>query len=199
LKVSFSNFTGRLLGYFLRGVLFVSPVLITVYAIYAVVTFLDSLIPGLYPGLSVAAIMVGITLIGFYSYSWVFQSFLGVVERVIFRAPGLKFIYTTIKDLTVGLAGNKKSFSRPVLVLVNKDNGLHKLGFITNQDLSSVDIRDLVSVYFPHSYNFSGELYLVPRASVTLLKSFPPSEAMKFIVSGGITVPGNDPRTHRKK
>lgn len=183
----------------MRGVLFVSPVLITIYAIVAIVRFLDNLIPGLYPGLSVAAILVGITLIGVYSYSWLFQSFIGVLEKIIFRAPGLRFIYTTIKDLTVGLAGNKKSFSRPVLVLVNKENSLHKLGFITNQDLSSVEIQDLVSVYFPHSYNFSGELYLVPRENVTLLKSFPPSEAMKFIVSGGITVPGRETKTHKRK
>jgi len=180
-------------------VLFVSPIVITVYAIVTVVRFLDNLIPGLFPGLSVVVILVGITLIGIYSYSWVFQSFLGFIERLIFRTPGLKLIYSSIKDLTVGLAGNKKSFSRPVLVLLNKENNLHKLGFITKQDLSAVDIPDLVSVYFPHSYNFSGELFLVPRENVTLLKNFPPSDAMKFIVSGGITEPGNAPKTHRKK
>jgi len=64
LKFNFSDFSRGLLGYFFRGILFISPIVITVYAIVSIVSFLDSLIPGLYPGLSVIAIIVGITLIG---------------------------------------------------------------------------------------------------------------------------------------
>jgi len=198
LKFNFSDFSRGLLGYFFRGILFISPIVITVYAIVSIVRFLDSLIPGLYPGLSVIAIIVGITLIGYYSYSLFFQSLLEFFERLIFRAPGLKFIYTSIKDLTKGFAGNRKSFSRPVLVLLNKENSIYKLGFITKQDLSSVEINDLVAVYFPHSYNFSGELFLVPKENVTLLKNFPPSDAMKFIVSGGITELISDKQEKKK-
>ncbi len=43
---------------------------------------------------------------------------------------------------------------------------------------------DLVAVYCPHSYNFSGELFLVPKENVTFLE-LPSSEVMKFVVSGG--------------
>ena len=187
-----------MLGYFLRGILFVSPIVITVYAIYAIVTFLDGLIPGLYPGLSVAVILVGITVIGIYSYSWLFQSFLGFIERLIFRTPGLKLVYSSIKDLLGGLVGSKKAFSQPVLVLMNKESRLHKIGFLTKSDLTDAGIDGLVAVYFPHSYNFSGELFLVPQENVTLLKEFAPANAMKFIVSGGVTAIDED-ETDKKK
>ena len=45
---------------------------------------------------------------------------------------------------------------------VNKENNLWKLGFVTKETLDEIELPELAAVYFPHSYNFSGELYLVP-------------------------------------
>ena len=44
----------------------------------------------------------------------------------------------------------------------------------------------MVAIYFPHSYNFSGELYLVPSERVETL-NLAPAEVMKFVVSAGVT------------
>ena len=63
---------------------------------------------------------------------------------------------------------------------------LKKMGFVTQTDLTELKIKDKVAVYFPHSYNFSGELFIVPNEHITPL-DIPAAEAMKFIVSGGIT------------
>ena len=64
---------------------------------------------------------------------------------------------------------------------------MEKLGFITNEDLSSLNIGEgKIAVYLPHSYNFSGNLFIVPRENVTPLAA-PTAEVMKFIVSGGVT------------
>jgi uncharacterized membrane protein len=43
-----------------------------------------------------------------------------------------------------------------------------------------------VAVYLPHSYNFSGDLYIVPRENVTPVQASG-TAIMKFIVSGGVT------------
>lgn len=177
----------RIAGYFLRGLLFVSPIFITVYAIYAIIHFFDGLIPGLYPGVSVVLVIVGITVIGYFSYNILLQSLLNLIESIVLKTPGLKIIYSSIKDLLSALVGNKKSFNQPVMVLMSSESKIYKLGFITKDDLSEVGIKDLVAVYFPHSYNFSGNLFLVPRESVTPLPDFKSSDAMKFIVSGGVT------------
>ena len=65
-------------------------------------------------------------------------------------------------------------------------SGLEKLGFITQKDLSKLGIEGKVAVYLPHSYNFSGNLYIVPIENVTPIDASA-SESMKFIVSGGVT------------
>ena len=82
--------------------------------------------------------------------------------------------------------GEKKMFNQPVMVLMFKEAGIHKIGFITQKDLSEFGIQDLVAVYFPHSYNFSGNLYLVPRENIKPLENFPSADALKFVVSGGV-------------
>lgn len=177
----------KVLGYFLRGLLFVSPIFLTVYAIYVIIQFFDNLIPGLYPGLSIILVVMGITIIGYFSYNILMQSLLNLIEGVILKTPGLKIIYSSVKDLLSALVGNKKIFNQPVMILMSKESGVHKLGFITKDDLTEVGVHNLVAVYCPHSYNFSGNLFLVPRENITPLPEFKSSDAMKFIVSGGVT------------
>jgi uncharacterized membrane protein len=43
-----------------------------------------------------------------------------------------------------------------------------------------------VSVYLPHSYNFSGNIFVVASEAVKKV-DVNPTEYMKFIVSGGVT------------
>jgi uncharacterized membrane protein len=82
--------------------------------------------------------------------------------------------------------GDKKKFNKPVLVRINKDNELYQIGFITQSDLSDLGLNDMVVVYFPHSYAFSGYHYFVPKESVKPLNVHG-TAAMKFIVSGGVS------------
>ncbi len=177
----------RLLGFFLRGLLVVAPAFVTVYAIVKVVQILDSLIPGAYPGLGLLTFLIGITAIGYYSSSFLFKQFLDWIESLFYKAPVTKLIYGSIKDLFGAFVGDKKTFTQPVMVMMFKESGIQKLGFITQKDLSEIGIKDMVAVYFPHSYNFSGNLYIVPKENITLLPNFPAADAMKFIVSGGVT------------
>ena len=82
--------------------------------------------------------------------------------------------------------GKEKKFNKPVLVLVNPISNLEKLGFVTEEDLTKIDELDKLAVYFPHSYNFSGELFIVPKVQVKAL-NIAPSDVMKFIVSAGVS------------
>ena len=82
--------------------------------------------------------------------------------------------------------GDKKKFTQAVLVTMDEVNGIHKLGFITQNDLQVLGLQGKVAVYLPHSYNFSGNFYIVSRERVTLL-NLPGADVMKFIVSGGVS------------
>jgi uncharacterized membrane protein len=82
--------------------------------------------------------------------------------------------------------GKKKKFNQPVLVTINRDTNLQRLGYITQSDLTNLGIYDKVAVYLPHSYNISGNLFIVPKEHVTPLQANG-AELMKFIVSGGVS------------
>ena len=109
-----------------------------------------------------------------------------VINRVIESIPLLNFIYSAFNDLFKAFVGQEKKFDQPVLVKVNLNSDLEKLGFITEENLQLLDEKDKVAVYFPHSYNFSGELFIVPRVNIKSV-DINSSDVMKFIVSAGLT------------
>lgn len=189
----------KFIRYFLQGLLMAAPVFITLYVLYLSFTFIDGLLKkyiiGLLgfsiPGLGLVIILLALTFIGFLGSSILIRPTLNYIDRLIKQAPLVNIIYTSIKDFMSAFFGKDKKFTEPVLVKVNRDADLEKLGFITQHDLSLLGVeKDKVAVYLPHSYNFSGNLFVVPAANVKPLNA-PAAEVMKFIVTAGVTsVPG---------
>jgi len=183
----------KLLSYFFQGLIYIVPLGITVYIVYFLFTVIDGFIRGQIekifevniPGLGILALFIFITLLGLIGQTIIARPFKKLIQRLINQAPLLKVIYTSIRDLLTAFVGKEKKFDQPVLVIVNTISNLEKMGFVTQQNLSDLDIKEKVAVYFPHSYNFSGELFIVPRELVRPL-NIPAAEAMKFIVSGGV-------------
>ena len=95
----------------------------------------------------------------------------------------------TLKDVMDAFVGDKKKFTEPVAVEMST-TGILKLGFVTEKDLvhflGDKGAVKYVAVYFPHSYNFSGNLFLVPKGNVKHLDTNS-TDLMKFVVSGGVT------------
>lgn len=181
-----SSFTSkRILGYFLRGLLFVVPFTLTGYIILLSVQFLDNIIPIDIPGLGILFMFLIVTAVGYMTSIFLTRSIFEELEKIVFKIPLVNILYTSIKDLMSAFVGDKKKFNTPIVVKLS-DN-LSRLGFMTQDDLSSLGEMDLVSVYFPHSYNFSGNLYLTPKENVRVLKNVNSTEIMKFIVSGGVS------------
>ncbi|MBU2652291.1 MAG: DUF502 domain-containing protein [Bacteroidetes bacterium] len=189
------KFASALLGYFFQGLLFLAPISITIYIIYIAFVYVDglltqyikSLLGFTIPGLGLLIILVSITLIGFLGSSFIFKPLAGLVERFITKAPLIKIIYTSIKDLLEAFVGKKKRFNEPVLVTISQNSNLQKIGFVTNNDLSILGLEDkYVAVYLPHSYAWSGNLFIVPAEHVKPLDTNP-AEVMKFIISAGVT------------
>ncbi|MCC2547751.1 DUF502 domain-containing protein [Hymenobacter sp. BT175] len=179
--------------YFLNGFLIVAPVALTIYILYSAIHWLDDLfnlyeLPGLghVPGLGLLTAILVFTLVGYIAKSFMVRPFLLVAERVLHRTPLVSIIYSSLKDLFDAFVGDNQKFNRPVLVRVNEEAQCYKMGFVTQESMAVINHEALLAVYFPHSYNFSGELMLVPSENVTFL-DLPSSEVMKFIVSGGVS------------
>jgi len=177
------------IAYFIRGLIFIAPIMITYAIIKWVFGTLDEILPLGTPGLGILVMLTIITLVGFLGSKLFYQPLFEWFENILERTPGVKFIYSSIKDMLEAFVGEKKRFNEPVVVKMN-ENGLMKIGFITSKDLSALHgtdiLKDYVGVYFPHSYNFSGNHFLTHKDNVTPLNANS-TEIMKFVVSGGVT------------
>jgi uncharacterized membrane protein len=176
----------KIIRYFFSGTLFIVPLVATGYFFVVSFQWLDGLLNLPYPGLGFLIIIVAIIGFGYLTSNFVFQAFTTWFDHGINRIPLVKLIYSSIKDLINAFVGDKKKFNKPVLVTINKENQLHRIGFITQDDLSNLGLKDMVVVYFPQSYAVAGDHFVVPRENVKALDVSGPA-AMKFIVSGGVS------------
>ncbi|MBA4849860.1 DUF502 domain-containing protein [Emticicia sp. BO119] len=188
----------RLFSYFIRGLLFVAPIGFTLFILLGAFDFVDNLIririptedPNrdlFIPGLGSAIVVGGTILIGFIFSVLLPQTIQNIIENAISHLPLVRIFYFAFKDLISAFVGDKRKFNQGAIVLINKETQVYKIGFITQNDLSNLGVSDLVAVYFPHSYAFSGNLVLVPKENVQML-DLPSAEIMKLIVSGGVSV-----------
>lgn len=176
-----------LFGYLVSGILYAVPVTVIVYACLELFGFIDGLLPFDRPGVGIAVLLLLLIVVGYLGSTIIAQRFKFLFNRILDRIPILKTAYLAIKDLIAVFVGQKKSFNTPVLVKLNQQTEIEKLGFITQKDLGKLGIgADKVAVYMPHSYNFSGNLFIVPVKNITLVDA-KPADIMKFIVSGGVT------------
>lgn len=176
----------RLSQYFLQGLLFLVPLVVTISVIYWVFVRIDGVLNLPVPGLGFIVTIVFVTLVGFGASNFLTRNIVHLVDKIFARLPLVKMIYTAIKDLVNAFVGDKKSFNRPVQVVIDRESNLRVIGFATRDSLDSIGIKDSVAVYLPQSYNFAGNLIIVDREQIIPL-SADPGEIMKLIVSGGVS------------
>jgi len=176
----------KVLRYFFSGTLFIVPLVATAFFIFEAFQWLDKLLNLPYPGLGFVIIFGAITLFGYLTTNFAFKTVTDWFDHGMNRIPLVKLIYSSVKDLIGAFVGDKKKFNKPVLVEINRENKLYQVGFITQPDLSELGLNDMVSVYLPHSYAFSGVHYVIPKERITPL-NISGSVAMKYIVSGGVS------------
>ena len=177
----------KIINYFLQGILYIVPIFVTLYVVYWAFNKIDGILPFQFPGLGLIVIIALITLIGFAGSVIITSPINSFFQKLLKKAPLLQTIYSSMKDLTRTFVGKKKGFEQAVLIKLYENSTIERIGFITNEDLNSLGIKEgKVLVYLPHSYAFSGQLFVVDRSYITPIDRSS-SEIMKLIVSGGIT------------
>ncbi len=178
----------KFLKYLLQGLLVVAPVGITIYVLYEVFIILDGLIPLEIPGLGILIIIIGIALIGFIASHLISERISTWLDRQIRKAPVISLIYTAVTDVLNALVGEKRSFKYPVLVQLDNDPAVKRIGFVTNRSFAKqAQLEDeYLTVYCPHSYAVSGNIFLVAKERVEPL-DLPAADVMKYVISAGVT------------
>ncbi len=175
----------KLTKYFFNGLVFLVPVVATIYVVYLVFVKIDTLFDFPVPGLGFIITILTITAIGFIGSNFLTRKLVHIVDMIFSRLPLIKMIYTSVKDLINAFVGDKKGFKKPVSVTLLPGSNIQVIGFVTMESLNVLGISDSVAVYLPQSYNFAGNLIIVPKKQITPL-SADSGDIMKFVVSGGI-------------
>lgn len=195
----------KLVNYFFQGLVILAPIVITAWAVLSLFNYVDGILPNLLhvlfpdlvklnpqgepekiPGLGFLVVVLIVLAVGYISSLFFVSKLVDLFDRILERTPGIKIIYTTVKDFLEAFAGNKRKFNQPVLVNVDAAD-VWRMGFITQNDVSQFGLLEHVCVYVPHSYAFSGITYFVKRDRIKIIEDVHSTDAMKFIVSGGVT------------
>lgn len=182
----------RLLGYFLRGLIITIPAVVTVWVCLSIFRKVDGWLGITIPGVGFLVTLLLITAIGLLGSSIVTRHVVGLFEDLLERLPFVRLLYSSTKDLMNAFVGEKKGFSRPVLVSLGLGADVKILGFVTKATADQLGVLQSVVVYAPHSYAWSGQMIIVPADRVTPLKA-DSAEIMAFTVSGGVM---EFPKTH---
>jgi uncharacterized membrane protein len=194
----------KLFQFFLQGLLILAPIAITFWAIMALFNFIDGILPnllyGIVPklmtdshgniqritGLGFVVVILLVVFVGYVSSNYIFGKAVDAFDKLLEKTPGIKFIYSTLKDFFEAFAGEKKKFTHNVLANVD-DNDVWRVGFITQENMEEFGFKDYVAVYVPMSYSVAGSVYIIPKERVKPITNISAAQTMKFAVSGGVT------------
>jgi uncharacterized membrane protein len=195
----------KILQYFFQGLVVLAPIGITIYAVVWLFTSVDNILPNFmhnffpstlalspngtlktYPGLGFIIVITIVLFVGWLSSNFFVGRIMEVFDKLLERTPGVKFIYSSVKDFLEAFTGNKKKFDVPVLASVDA-NDVWRVGFITQETAVHFDMPEHAVVYIPLAYSITGVTYIVPKKNIKLLENTTSAEAMKFAVSGGVS------------
>lgn len=197
---------GKLLQFFFQGLIVILPIGITIWVIVTIFRFVDGFLPNLlntlFPGsikrdafgnlkdipagVGFAVAIFLVVFIGWLSSLFFVGKIMEWIDKALEHTPGIKYIYSPVKDFLEAFAGNKKKFDKPVLACID-DTDIWRIGFITQGNLEHFGLPGHVSVYVPLAYALTGTTYIVPKHRVKLLENISAADAMKFAVTGGVT------------
>lgn len=176
---------------FLKGLIILAPIGLTGYIIYLVFTKVDSIVPEgkFYPGVGFIMIISAVTIIGYLGTRFfIGKAIFDFFDHLLERTPGIKFIYSSIKEVMSSFVGDKKRFTQPVWVRTQNSPEVWRLGFLTQHDMGFLGMEGQAAVYLPHSYAISGWVVIVAYENIKPAEGLSAAEAMKFAVSGGVTL-----------
>ena len=201
---------------FFQGVIVLAPIGVTIWVVVSLFNWVDNFLPNLLnfifpqqfaevngqiPKVTGLGFLVAIGLVlvvGWLSSLFFVERLMSIFDKILERTPGIKIIYSSVKDFLEAFAGNKKKFDEPVLVNVDSTD-VWRIGFITQKNSVHFGMDQFVTVYVPHSYAISGITFIVPATRIKKLpKGVSAAEAMKYVVSGGVTTV-DDAEAHDSK
>lgn len=188
--------------YFVTGMIVIIPVWVTILLLRAIVSLIQDaftlLPPSIHPrtyipfyGIELLIALVLILLIGVVASNFLGKKFLTLGETALTKIPIIKTIYQGIKQLTIGILGEKRMFSKVVL-LEFPIKGLSFIGFVTGEDTQLIHNRDgkkMLKIFIPTTPNPTSGFFCVAAEEEVTYLDIGVDEAFKLIISAGYSKP----------
>lgn len=198
----------RLRSNFLTGIVVILPVALTIWLIWSLVGWVDSVVLPLVParfrpenyininlrGVGLIIFLVFTITVGWIAKGLIGRSLIGVAEGLVERMPVVRSVYSGLKQIAETVfAQSDRSFEKACMIEYPR-RGVWGIGFISTSAKGEIQQRsptggELVSVFLPTTPNpTSGFLLYVPREDVVEL-DMSVEDAAKLIISAGLVYP----------
>ncbi len=191
----------------MAGILVWVPLGITIFAIKLMVNLLDQsllLLPydlrpeqllGFYlPGVGIIISTIIVISTGFIVTNIVGHRMMSVGEDLLNQIPLVRSIYSAVKQVTHTLLSQEKNSFRQVLLIEYPRKGTWTMAFQTGKAMDSfneVTGKELITVFVPTTPNpTSGFILMLPESEVKKL-DIDVEDALKFVMSLGVVMPGD--------
>ncbi len=185
---------------FLTGVFVILPLVLSVSLLWWFFDKVDRLfspvIDGIFraalpgtahiPGTGFLAGLVIILLVGLLARNVVGKRLIDTFDLLIHRIPGVRTVYSTIKQLTNAFSPESTASFKEVLLVEYPKEGSYALGFRTMTVEEGG--RRLVVAYIPTNNLYLGEVLFIPMEKVIRLE-MTVEQAVRLLVSGGTASP----------
>jgi len=186
--------------WFVRGLIAVLPITVTIYFLYWLGTTAELHLGGLLkrfidakayvPGMGVAVGVLVILLVGILVQAAVVRWMLAAMDRLAERIPLVKTVYGAVKDM-IGMFDSSKPNPYNQVVLVDVPPlGRRVIGLVTRNEFNDEALKthcaDAVAVYVPMSYQIGGFTIIVSRSEITPI-DLSVEQAMRFALTAGVS------------
>jgi len=188
--------------WFINGLVAILPITITLYVTWWIASLAESVFgaplrrwlgvrgdqTGYYfYGLGLAVMIIFLVCVGLFLEFYLGRLLMHWGESLLARIPGVKQIYSGIKEIIVFFNPEKKLNTTNYMVIVTLLPDVKLLGYVTRDSLEGMkgDLgdEDDVVVILPFCYQMGGNTIIVPRRMVRRVDlSF--EEGMKIALSG---------------
>src|SRR3989338_679891 len=196
----------KISSWFLRGLITLLPLLVTIWLLFFMFTFLDSILGNIIalvvghsiPGLGFLLTVTLILLVGFFATYIIGAQLFKLGEEILYRVPIVKSIYSAVKQINELLFTQKNADEyRRACIIEYPRKGVWSIGFVTSDAAAEIEVKakeKMINVFIANTPTpATGFLIMVPAREVILL-DIKIEDAFKYVVSGGVLKPADIPQ-----
>jgi uncharacterized membrane protein len=199
--------------WFVAGLLVIVPVAITVSVLQWIIGMLDQTLlilpeawrPDRLIGVHIPGFGVLLTLTILLVVGAVVSNFLGKKlvtwgDNLVSRIPVVRSIYSSVKQVSDTLFSPSGNAFRTAVLVQWPRPEVWTIGFVTGTpggDVTNYLVGDYLSVYVPTTPNPTGGYFVMLRKSDCVELKMSVDEALKYVISMGVVVPGAPSNNNR--